>query len=420
MKPDKHIEQKLEQLADAVGPRDSFVDNVMNRIKNSPVQGNTGILPVNQTQKPNNVFRRILMKNPLKLTAAATILIAAILSLTILDKGVPNVMASEVLTSAIEAVQNTYSIHIKAKLRTLPQDNFSHIDPALDFVPVAIWAKQCQDGRVLMRFDKPRRQLTVDGKTATMIINHNYVVQMATSAYGVYNCGWLLKLMVVDELLKNELEMAKNDNKHEISIYHENIDGQNKLVLERYSQADVSKGDYLRNKFICNAERTFYYYFDPETKILEGMQLLAHIEDKDVLIFEITDILYNPEIENSHFTLEIPEDAVYSVEPQILPDNEKYANMTPKEAALGFFTACAEEDWDEYLKFNNESRVSEGMKQYLGGIEIVSIGKPFRSTFYPGRFVPNEIKLKNGHIKKHNLALKRDKRTKRWIVDGGI
>ena len=38
MKPDKHMAQKLEELADAVGPRDSFVDDVMTRIKNSPVQ----------------------------------------------------------------------------------------------------------------------------------------------------------------------------------------------------------------------------------------------------------------------------------------------------------------------------------------------------------------------------------------------
>lgn len=363
---------------------------------------------------------RIIMKTPIKLTAAAVILIAAFLSLTILDQGVPNVMASELLTSAIEAVENTYSIHIQAKLRTAPQDNFSYIDLERDFVPINIWAKQCEDGRVLMRFDKPRRQLTVDGKMATMIINHNYVVQMETSCYGVYNCDWLLKLVAVNELLENELEMAKNDSKHEISVYHEEIDGQEFLVLQRYSRANVSKGDYLRNKFIHDAERTFYYYFDPETKVLVGMQMLVRTDEKDILVFEITDIQYNPEIADSHFTLEIPEDAIYSVEPQVLPDNEKYANMTPKEAAQAFFTACVEENWDEYLKFNNESRVSEGMKQYLGGIEIISLGEPFQSEGYGGWFVPYEIKLKNGYVEKHNLALRNDNPAKRWIVDGGI
>ncbi|MHC5181898.1 MAG: LolA family protein [Planctomycetota bacterium] len=413
MNSNKNIEQKLEQLADAVGTRDSFVNDVMGRIENSPVQ------PSKKTQR-NHVLRRILMKNTIKYTAAAIILIAVTLSLTVWDAAVPNVMASELLTSAIEAVGNTYSIHIRAKLRTSPQDNFSHIDLEHDFVPVKLWAKQSEDGRVRMRVDKPRRQLTVDGKMATMIINHNYVVKMATSGYGVYNSDWLIKLIIVHELLENELKMAKDDSKHEISVYHEDIDGQELLVLQRYSQANVSKGDYLRNKFISDADRTFYYYFDPETKILVGMQMLVHTDEKEVVVFEITDIQYNPEIADSHFTLDIPEDAVYSVEPQILPDNEKYANMTPKEAAQAFFTACAEENWDEYLKFNNESRVSEGMKQYLGGIEIISIGEPFKSFGYRGRFVPYEIKLKNGQVKKHNLALKKNNPAKRWIVDGGI
>ncbi len=381
MKPDKNIEQKLQQLADAVGTRDSFVSDVMNRIEDSPVQ--TG-----RKQSRNIVLRRILMKNPLKFTAAAVILIAAFLSLTVFDNSVPNVMANDLLTSAIKAVKNTYSIHIKAKLRTLPADNFSHIKLDHDFVPVELWVKQSEDGRVRMRFDKPRRQLTVDGQTATMIINHNYVVQMETSCYGVYNCDWLLQIMTVHELLENELQMAQNDPKHAISVYHENIDGHEVLVLQRYSQANVSKGDYLRNKFIHDAERTFYYYFDPQTKILIGMKLLVHTDQEDVLVFEITEIQYNLEIAESHFTLPIPKDAIYSVKPKILPDNEKYANMTPKEAAQAFFTACAQEDWQEYLKFNNESGVSEGWKRTIGGIEIISIGEPFQSAVTPAGSSP--------------------------------
>ncbi|MBL7215495.1 MAG: hypothetical protein ISS71_07430 [Phycisphaerae bacterium] len=72
MKPDKNIEQKLEELADAVGRRDSFVDDVMTRIKNSPVQ-------LSKKTKRNHVLRRILMKNTIKLTAAAVIAIATLL-----------------------------------------------------------------------------------------------------------------------------------------------------------------------------------------------------------------------------------------------------------------------------------------------------------------------------------------------------
>ena len=150
------------------------------------------------------------------------------------------------------------------------------------------------------------------------------------------------------------------------------------------------------------------------------MQMLVHTDEKDILVFEVTDIQYNPEIADSHFTLEIPQDATFYKEPEILPDNEKYANMTPKEAAQAFFTACAEENWEEYLKFENQSSVTEGMKKYLGGLEIVSLGEPFQSEGYGGWFIPYEIKLKSGHVKKHNLALRNVNPANRWIIDGGI
>ena len=111
---------------------------------------------------------------------------------------------------------------------------------------------------------------------------------------------------------------------------------------------------------------------------------------------------------------------VWDKDPEILPDNEKYEDMTPKEAATTFFTACAEENWDEYLIFHSQSHVPQRTKDYLGGIEIIFIGEPFQSGGYGGWFVPYEIKLKGGYVKKHNLALRNDNPSSRWQVDGGL
>jgi hypothetical protein len=60
------------------------------------------------------------------------------------------------------------------------------------------------------------------------------------------------------------------------------------------------------------------------------------------------------------------------------------------------------------------------MKDYLGGLEIISIGEPFQSATYRGWFVPYEIKLRSGQVKKHNLALRNDNRAHRFQLDGGI
>jgi hypothetical protein len=134
----------------------------------------------------------------------------------------------------------------------------------------------------------------------------------------------------------------------------------------------------------------------------------------------VTEIIYNQIIDDSIFELDLPDDMNWVREPEILPNNEFYENMTPGNVARTFFEACAEKDWDEVSKFWTTSSFPKQMKKYLGGIEIISLGEPFKSGRYPGWFVPYEIKLKNGHIKKHNLAIRNDNKAKRYMVDGGI
>jgi len=94
--------------------------------------------------------------------------------------------------------------------------------------------------------------------------------------------------------------------------------------------------------------------------------------------------------------------------------------MEPKEVARAFFQACADENWDEFLKFWSASEADQRIKDYLGGIEIISIGEPFKSGRYSGWFIPYEIKLRSGDIKKHNLAIRNDNPAQRYVVDGGI
>ena len=90
------------------------------------------------------------------------------------------------------------------------------------------------------------------------------------------------------------------------------------------------------------------------------------------------------------------------------------------QRARAFFDACSREDWAEARKFQIND-FNKRMKKYLGRLEIVSIGKSFRSKLgYPGVFVPCEIKLSDGTVRKLNLALKKHKVSKRFFVDGGI
>jgi hypothetical protein len=96
--------------------------------------------------------------------------------------------------------------------------------------------------------------------------------------------------------------------------------------------------------------------------------------------------------------------------------------MTPLEAARAFFEACAREDWNEVQKFDT-TPVTARTKKDLGGLKILRLGKPFQSKGYAGGkgwFVPYEIRLKDGTVKKWNLALRNDNAVHRYEVDGGI
>jgi hypothetical protein len=365
---------------------------------------------------------RIIMKSKItKFAATAVIVFAVVLSVSIFNKSVPAASAAtEVLQDAIKAVSDIWSVHMKARMRTLPADNFSLIGLEFDFVPIEMWKRTGKDSLVQWRVEKPGRVLLMDGKSTLRLIRpNNGVLEKRPLPQGCFD-SWSGRLLNVQDLLDSELQSAKNNPDREVLLRHENIGGQDKLILEVEITTNTAKDDYLRNKFLSESDHMKVYRFDAATKLLENFQVYVHDREQDVLIFEITDIEYNKEIADSVFRLDLPENMVWYGEPQILPDNEKYVKMSPKEVATAFFDACAKEDWNEFLKFWSATAVDERLKSSLGGLEIISIGEPFKSGGYGGWFVPYEIKLKSGDIRKHNLAVRNDNPAKRWVVDGGI
>ncbi|UCC21707.1 MAG: hypothetical protein JSW23_07805 [Planctomycetota bacterium] len=369
------------------------------------------------------VWRMIMNKPITKCTAAAVIIIAVLLSLDIFHQSTATASPQEVLQDAIDAVSDVWSVHMKARMRTRPGDNFSNIGLDYDFVPIEMWKRTDENGLVQWRVEKTGRVLLMDGQTTIMFIRPNFgVLREKVLPLGCFD-SWSGRLLNVQELLDNELQKAKNNPGRAVCLWHEEVEGQKEIILEVEVGAYVPEGDYLRNHFIQESDHLKVYRFDAKTKLLEGLQVYVHTEDDDVLIFEVTDIEYNAELDDSVFALDLPEDMIWSREPEILPDNERYEKMTPKEAAEAFFRACAEEDWGEVLRFETYSRVPEWLRKY-GGLEIISIGEPFQSEGYArdglGWFVPYEIRLKSGRVKKFNLAIRKDNPANRFIVDGGL
>ena len=378
-----------------------------------------------KSAKPEPNIWRIIMNKPItKLATAAIIIIAVVFSITIFDKSVPAASAAQVLQEAIEAVSDLWSVHMKTRMRTLPADNFSLIGLNYDFVPIEMWKRTSENGLMKWRVEKPGRVLLMDGQNTTMLIRPNSgVLNEKPVPLGSYD-SWSGRLLNVQDLLDNELQNAKDNPDSKVCLWHKEIEGQDRIILEVEVVANVPEGDYLRNSFITGSDHLKVYQFDAKTKLLEGLQVYVHTEDEDVLIFEITSIEYNTEFDDSVFALDLPENMNWCGQPKKLSDNEKYEKMTPKEAAETFFQACADENWDEALKFLSGSQIDDRTKEYLGGLTIISIGEPFQSEGYVrnglGWFVPYEIRLKSGRVRKMNLAIRKDNPAKRFVLDGGL
>ena len=414
MKPaDNDIEKSIKKLryTASATTRQRILSNVLQALDESKKKPPAAIQP--------DIWRTIIMKKPLTRIAAVAATIAVVLGITLFNTTNPSASAAEVLAEAVQAVSDLRSVHIKAQMRTLPGDNFELILLDKEFVPVEIW-KEYGTGDGRWRIEKPGRVIVMDGQSSLMLIRPNRAVKAGVRTGLVL---WLRPLLDVDKVLDSEIRLAQVESSELLLTNEKGPDGRNKLVvtIEALAQGDYTN-DWLKNKGISDSDNRRIYRFDAQTKLLESLEVYVHTDEgdeNDVLVFEITDIEYNLEIDPGLFTLELPENVIWIERPKILEDNEKYQQMTPKEAARAFFQACANEDWDEAAKFSNSVALEE-VRQGLGGLKIISIGEPFKSGRWHGWFVPYEVEYKSGRVWKFNVSVRNDNPAKRYVVDGGI
>jgi outer membrane lipoprotein-sorting protein len=324
--------------------------------------------------------------------------------------------AAAVMAKGSEAASDTTSVHIRARMRTLPRDNFASIT-GKKLVPIEMWKEFGGKGR--WRIEKAGAVIVMDGTSTTVLKRPNIAYKLPMPTKEAFDTAWFHRIASVKSNLSDDLRsaLATDGELKPVGQKDEKDSGRATVVVDIRSK--LKDGDYVKNKFIMDSDNRRTYHFDRESGRLEGLEIHLQEKEGDALIFEITEIEYNQPIDPKVFTLELPDDVVFYEEPKVLPDNEKYARMTPQEAARAFFEACAQEDWEEFGKFSTMSP-SERIKQYLGGLEVVSLGEPFRSGGYAGWYVPYEIKLKSGHVKKFNLALRKDNPAGRFMFDGGL
>jgi hypothetical protein len=345
-------------------------------------------------------------------TAAVLILFALL--------GTPNVQmaAAEIMTRGAEAVAKLRNIHLRGMLRTNPADNFSAIAPEEKFVAIELWKEF--EPVLKWRVEKPGRVAVMNGSETMLFIRPDFASKFPSPSNSAFDTQWLHEIANLSQLLNDEIKtFRKNGWKTSVSR-EQGKDGRMRSVVAIEAKAGFADDDYLKNKFFSTADTRRVYVFDEASGLPSSARIYLHEAAGDILLFDLDLIEGNTTIASDVFQLRLPENVAWAEEMKILSDNEKYVALSSEQAARAFFEACSREDWNEVGKFGT---VSGTLKTHLGGIQIISTGDHFTSAISlinGAEFVPYEIKLKNGEVKKHNLALKRDPKTKRWYVDGGI
>ncbi len=320
-------------------------------------------------------------------------------------------MAAEVLEQGAKAIANLKSIHISARMRTLERDNFELIGLEYGFVDVELWKSFV--GEPKWRVEKSGRVAVMDGTGSMLLIKPDSAVKGGRDSGFVQ---WLKPLMNADKVLEYELALAKEQSSKLELARATGADGREKLTVtvSAKAQGDYSN-DWCKNRSITEADNTRVYRFDAATKRLEALQVYVQKESTQTLVFEITGIEYDKELDDSLFALQLPKNVDWRTPPAALGGD--YAKLGPVETAQAFFKALANKDWDEAAKFGH---ISQKLKDAYGGLEVISIGKPFKSGLYGGYFIPYEITFSSGGTKKWNIAVRNDNPAKRYVVDGGI
>ena len=421
---------------------DIFEKQIKNyRIKPSPDFKNRVLeqaqkaFPQNRFYNPGEYLKGLLMNRKfLKLSIAATILIVAILSLTVFNSTIPVASAAEIFYQAAQQLspENITSIRIKAQIRSEPSSDQSSIDLEHDFVPFVITKKIDGDPdnfeSLKWRIDKGNggRIISMNGqKTVIYIPSQNFSFSCRPLVIAPNDSSrWIGLIANPQRLLKEEYSRALQGEDENYKIYTDIVNGLETLVVESFQPSEVSSKDIWYNDSITNIDRTKVYYLNPESKILEGFKMIGHTDTEDIVIIEVLEIDYAPIIADSEFDVELPDDVVYTLPPEelVLPDNERYVAMGPVEAAETFLNALADEDWEEVVKFVDWSHLKDSFKKRNGGIEVISIGTPY----HPEKIdfvwvVPYEIKRRlDNEPRKGQIYLKSEGPGGRLMFCGGL
>lgn len=344
---------------------------------------------------------------------AASIGAVAIIILSVVNLTNGANAAGKLLDKSIEGTNNLQSMVMKLNVRTLPQDNFALIDLTADLVPhtisVILGDQKC------WRIDKGGRATTFDGEKQYMWVSSNGAAYFGDK--NVNFAEWFCLFLDPQMVFLTEKNAIKEKNtKHTIDTNDTEI----RLTITTKAKGNF-KNNYLLNSSIEESDNVREYIFDKKTNLMKSLKIYVLIAGTEVLVLETTDIQYNTPISKNMLTIRPENLAWKNMNDLSIYKNSNHASLLPEEVAgTAFYALCSGnvDSCDFFISFNKTTK--ENLNTTYQGAKLIRLGKAFTSGNGSGYFIPYEILMPTGKVKKHNIALRNDNKNKTWQVDGGI
>ncbi|MHC4525823.1 MAG: LolA family protein [Planctomycetota bacterium] len=339
-------------------------------------------------------LRRILMKNTLKYTAAAVILIAATLSLTLFDKTVASAWAIE---DTIEALENITSIKIIGSASTLRLDELGGKLEG-DF---AMWAKRDLKWprSKELRFEMSNCVIVVDPTETTFFYDPNQNRVIVKDFNNFHLQPWLDSNFF--QALKRFSENWKVSYGNDEETNRESI-----FVTCTYR----SEG------------KSWWFQFDAQTKFPVRFKQWKNMSFEGNPEFYAENIEYNLALSDEIFEFEIPEGTEVVKLHQKLPDylDDPDCGIATEGLSDGescslivedYLRALIDGDW-EYLTqvrpiFDAEGWEQRYKKSSNWATEVIQINPPaLQEGCKIGPVVTTRVKYSNGQVRTLNYIVK--------------
>lgn len=315
--------------------------------------------------------------------------------------------AKEVLSVALDALRGDTSVEMTVEVRTSPAENFSYIDIGDDFVPHRI---------ISTHFDSVSSWSIDKGGRAAVGIGSQIYCWLKdlklgwtgyTSPHSVFE--GLEIFISPGTILEAELRQCEAENGAEYTV--EKKDGEIHLTVKAEPQGDFAN-PYLLDSSIKDSKNIRHYVLDAATKLLKSASVSIISDGREIEVLRVSGIKYG----NGATVAPPPADVSFV---DVASPSGAFAGLGPEDAAKKILGAFEKWDTSVIYKVIDPELAERSYRDIYEGAVLLKVGEAFRSGEFPGAFVPYVLRIRDGHVKEWNVALRRSA-DGGWEVDGGI